>query len=688
MTGYRIGCDVGGTFTDLVCVTPDGEIVLDKTPSTLEDQSIGVMRGIAQLATRFELSLPELCSKLEVVVHGTTTADNTMIEMDGANTGLLVTRGHRDEIEMRRVHKEQIWDPSYPAPRPIARRRARIAIPERCAFDGSVLEALDEAAVRAGIRRLKQLGCTSIAVQYLFSFVNADHELRTRELLAEEYPEAEHVSLSHEVMAAGPEFERVSTTLVNAYVAPRIAKYTTHLLEQLRAAGYRGQVLIMQATGGVMPPEHVVRRAVTLLGSGPTGGVMGSAVAAKAAAAPDFVAIDMGGTSFDICLVRGGRPEVKTDRNWRYRYYIGIPMVDVRSVGAGGGSIARVRQGALLVGPESAGSVPGPACYARGGERPTVTDADAVLGYLPVEGFAGGSMTLDVELARVAIGRDVAEPLGMDVIEAAWGIERIVNAHMADATRRVLASYGADARELAVIAYGGNGPLHACAIAAELGAGRVLVPKAAPAFSALGLLVADYVVDASRSYVTPISQVELQRLRSLMAELVDQADKELAPANLPVGDVRTDLYVLMAYSGQNSDVSVPCPEGATLDDAGLLDLAQRFHDLHESDRGFAFRNQQPQIRGVRLTARGETSKPSHLAEMGNVVDPTTARKGTRVVHWGEGFVDTEIYDGAIVGPGFAVAGPALIEELFTVVAVPPGWRAALGAHASYELTVT
>jgi N-methylhydantoinase A len=684
--GYRIGCDVGGTFTDLICVTPAGEIVLDKTPTTLDDQSIGVMNGVSQLAERFGLSLEDFCRQIEIVVHGTTTADNTMIEMNGAPTGLLVTRGHRDEIEMRRVHKEEIWDPSYPAPTPIARRRVRIPIPERCAYDGEVLQALDEDAVRAGIRRLKQFGCTSIAVMYLFSFVNPDHERRTLELIREEYPEVEHVSLSHEVMSAGPEFERVSTTLVNAYVAPRIARYTSHLVESLRSAGFAGSVLIMQATGGVMPPDYVAKRAVTLLGSGPTGGVMGSAVAAGAAGAPDFVAVDMGGTSFDICLVRDGRPEVKTDRNWRYRYYIGIPMVDVRSVGAGGGSIARVRQGALLVGPESAGSSPGPACYGRGGTHATVTDADAVLGYLPIDNFAGGRMTLDVESSRAAITRDVAEPLGVDVVEAAWGIERIVNANMANATRRVLASYGADPRDLAVIAYGGNGPLHACALATELGAARVLVPKAAPAFSALGLLVADYVVDVLRSYVVPISQVEVDRLRGLMAEVADEVAKELAPAGLPDGAAHTELYVQMAYGGQNSDMSVPCPEGLSLDAGGLLDLTQRFHDLHESDRGFAFRNQQPQVRGVRLIARGETTKPGHLAELGTVSDAASARVGTRPVYWGTEFVDTPVYDGRVLGAGAWIDGPALIEEAFTVVAVAPGWRCELDTHGSYELT--
>ncbi len=685
MAGYRVGVDVGGTFTDLICVTPSGEVVLDKTPTTIEDQSIGVMNGLGELADRFGLGLADLCAQLDIVVHGTTTADNTMIEMNGADVGLLVTEGHRDEIEMRRVHKEQIWDPSYPAPPPIARRRARIPIPQRHAYDGTELLALDEDAVRAGVQRLKALGCTSIAVMYLFSFVNPDHELRTREIIREELPEAEHVSLSHEVMAKGPEFERVSTTLVNAYVAPKIARYVSSLEQQLRAAGFGGPLLIMQSTGGVMPPDYVARRAVSILASGPTGGVMGACEAATRAGADDFVAVDMGGTSYDLCLVRHGRPEVKTEWNWRYRYYIGMPMVDVQSVGAGGGSIARVRQGALLVGPESAGSSPGPACYGRGGDRPTVTDADAVLGYLPSSGFAGGRMTLDVAAARAAIERDVAEPLGIDVVDAAWGIERIVNANMANATRKVLAGYGADPRELAMIAYGGNGAVHAWAIAAELGIGRVLVPKTAPAFSALGVLVADYVVDIIHSYVVPLSQVDLQRLRSVMRDAADEAAKEMATTELPADQIRTELFVQMAYNGQNFDMSVPVPEGTDLDEAGLLDLAGRFHDQHEADRGFAFRNQQPVVRGVRLTAHGVTPKPDHVGEAGTVRDAAQARTGTRPVHFGDGFVDTPVYDGTRLAVGASVTGPALVEEPFTVVAVPPGSTCTLGDHLAYEL---
>jgi N-methylhydantoinase A len=685
--GYRVGVDVGGTFTDLICVTPSGEVVLDKTPTTPDDQSTGVMNGLALLADRFGLSLPDLCAQLDIIVHGTTTADNTMIEMNGAPTGLLVTRGHRDEIEMRRVHKEEIWDPTYPAPPPIARRRARIPIAERMDHRGDELLPLDEEAVRQGVRRLRELGVRSIAVMFLFSFVNPAHERRAAEIIREEFPDVDHVSLSHEVMARGPEFERVSTTLVNAYVAPRIATYVERLQEKLRAGGYAGQLLIMQSTGGVMPPDYVARRAVTLLASGPTGGVMGAALAAGRAGVPDFVAVDMGGTSFDLCLVRGGRPEIKTDWNWRYRYYIGLPMVDVQSVGAGGGSIARVRQGALLVGPESAGSSPGPVCYGRGGDRPTVTDADAVLGYLPEDGFAGGRMTLDVDAARAAIERDVAAPLGLDVTEAAWGIERIVNANMANATRRVLAGHGADHRRLSLIAYGGNGAVHAWAIAAELGMQRILVPKTAPAFSALGVLVADYVVDLVRAYVVPLSQVDLGRLHDLMHEVGDEARKEMEPTGLTEAQTEVSLYAQMCYPGQNFDMSVPVPEGERLDEPGLLDLAERFHDQHEAERGFCFRSQQPLVRGVRFVARGTTPKPDHFAEPGEVTDATRARKGTRPAYFGVEFVDTPVYDGPVLGPGATVEGPALVEEPFTVVVVPPGATARLDRLGNYELTL-
>ncbi len=684
MSGYRVGIDVGGTFTDVLCVTPAGDVVLDKTPTTPDDQSVGVMTGLDLIAARLGTDRAALLGELDVLVHGTTTADNTMIEMNGAAVGLLVTEGHRDEIELRRCHKEQIWDPSYPGPEPIARRRARIPIPQRTGADGSQLKALDEDAVRHGIRRLRALGCTSIAVMYLFSFVDSSDERRTAEIIREEYPDVEHVTLSHEVMPRGPEFERVSTTLVNAYVAPTIARYVERLAQSLRSAGYAGPLLIMQSTGGVMPPDYVSRRAVSVLASGPTGGVMGAAHTASESATGDFVAVDMGGTSYDLALVRDGRPEIRTDWNWRYRYYLGMPMVDVRSVGAGGGSIARVRAGSLLVGPASAGSTPGPACYGRGGDRPTVTDADLVLGYLPAHGFAGGRMELDVDAARDAIARDVAEPLGIDVDTAAAGIRRIVDNNMANATRKVLAGHGADPRDLAMIAYGGNGPVHAASIAAELGTDRVVVPRAAPAFSALGVLVADYALDLVRSYVAPLAQVSVERIRDLATELAGEVDKELEATDLDPAAVTRSLSLQMCYPGQNFDMSVPAPEAAELAEEQLLDLAARFHDRHEADRGFSFRSQAPIVRGIRLEVRGATPKPSPspLPQAETAPEPV----GERLVRWEQHAVPTPVFDGTQLGAGAVINGPALLDEPFTVVAVPPGSRATLDEGTSYTIT--
>ena len=687
--GYRVGVDVGGTFTDLIAVTPTGQVVLDKTPSTLDDQSRGIMTGLGQLAERFGLDLTTFLTQVDLLAHGTTTADNTMIEMDGAVTGLLVTDGHRDEIELRRGHKEEIWDPAAPPPRPIARRRARIAIPERVGAGGDILLPLDEEAVRSGVRRLRALGCTSIAVTYLFSFLNPAHERRSRELIREEFPEVEHISLSHEVLPKAPEFERTSTTLVNAYVAPRLQRYITHLVERLRGSGFQGPVLVMQSTGGVMPPDYVSRRAESLLQSGPTGGALGAGHLGKAAGYPDVVSVDMGGTSYDVCLIRDGQPHVSTDWNWRYRYYIGLPMVDVQSVGAGGGSIAGVQAGSLHVGPESAGSVPGPSCYGRGGTRATVTDADAALGWLPPTGFAAGRMTLDVEASRAALVRDVGEPLGLDATEAAWAVERMVHATMADAVRRVLASRGADARELALMAFGGNGPVHAWAQADLLGIDTVLLPRTAPGFSAYGLLVADHLVDLVRAYVTPLSAVDTTRARQLFAEMADEARKEMAGAD--PARLRLQCLGTLSYPGQNFDMAVAWPGeplGAAGDDAtGLLALAEAFHTAHERDRGFCFRRQEPLLRSVRLVATVPTPSPAVPTPTGTMT-PEQARSGSRQAFFGAGWVDTPIYDGPSLAVGSHIEGPALVQEPFTVAVVGPGQSLTLDPTGTWVLRRT
>ncbi|HEY4946992.1 MAG TPA: hydantoinase/oxoprolinase family protein, partial [Acidimicrobiales bacterium] len=415
---YRFGIDVGGTFTDCVLLRPDGSVLLEKAPTTPEDQSVGVLAGLAQLAVAEGLTVEQMMAQARTIVHGTTTGDNTMIQMSGAPTGLLVTEGFRDEIEFRRCYKEEIWDPAFPPPDPIARRRVRLEIPERMTAEGEVETALDEQAVRKAVARLRAFGVTSIAVSFLHSYLNPAHELRAGELIVEEFPDVEMVSLSHQVLPKPPEFERTSTTLVNAYVGPPIARYLGRLSDRLASLGFDSDLLVATSAGGVATAAAAAQRAVATIGSGPTGGVNAAARAAASTGLGDVVSVDMGGTSYDLCLIRNGRPEVKMDWNWRHRYCIGIPMVDISSVGAGGGSIIWVDDGVLQVGPQSAGSSPGPVCYQRGGTQPTITDADLVLGRLEPGGFANGRMELDREGARAALA-ELGGPLGMNAEETA-----------------------------------------------------------------------------------------------------------------------------------------------------------------------------------------------------------------------------------------------------------------------------
>jgi len=682
----RIGIDVGGTFTDFVLVRGDGSLTLGKEPTSWPDQSQGVLAGIARLAAAEGLAPRALLEATELVVHGTTTADNTMIEMNGAKTGLLCSEGHRDEIEIRRGYKEDIWDPSAPPPVPIAKRRHRLGIPERLDFRGEVVKPLDEAAVRAAARRLGRDGIESIAVCLLFSFVNPAHERRVRELLREELPQA-RVSLSHEVMPTAPEFERTSTTLVDAYVGPRVERYLRRLEQALREGGYRAELLIMQSNGGIMTAEFLARRAVASLGSGPTGGVMGACSLASRAGEQDVIAIDMGGTSYEACLVRNATPTVKSSWNWQHRYLVGLPMVELHSIGAGGGSIARVEAGALRVGPESAKAVPGPICYGRGGRLATVTDANLLLGYINPEALCGGDFKLESAGVAEAIREQIGRPLGLDAVEAAYGIFRIVNANMANAIRRVSSHAGHDPRRFTMVVYGGNGPVHAGMQAEELGIRRLLVPKTSPAFSALGLLQADYSVDAQRSYITPSARAEVARVNAIFDELERAAEQELSAARLARRDLHFSRFVNLCYPGQTFDMAVPAKTGADgrMTQADLAATVAAFHDLHEELHAYAVREEEPVLRSVRVRTQGRTRKPE-LPEQPAARGPLAAALRARRAAWfGGRFVDTPVYDGDRLGAGHRIEGPAIVEERFTTIVVYPGQVAQLDRLGNYQI---
>ena len=687
----KLGIDIGGTFTDFALLK-EGEVVLEKTLSSPRDHSLAVLEGLKKLAAREGRSLHDFLGGLDAIIHGTTIADNTLIQMNGAVTGLLTTEGFRDELEIRRGFKEDIWDVRLEPPFPIAPRRRRLTVPERILFDGSIQKALDEEAARKAIRRLRKQGVESVAISLLFSFVNPLHEQRLAELVKEEMPGAE-LSLSNQVLPRAPEFERTSTTVVNAFVGPRVTSYLDRLVERLREAGYRHQLLVMQSSGGVMTRDYLRGSPIRILASGPAGGVVGSAHAGVAKDAPDLLCVDMGGTSYDVSVVIGGSAPAEVGWNWHHRYLVGIPMVNVETLGAGGGSICEVKRGALQVGPESAGADPGPVCYGGGGERPTVTDALLVLGILSEDSeFAGGSFQLSRRGVDEAFEKYVAGPLGYCVEEAAFDSWRVVNANMTQAVRRTTAGKGIDPKSLTMLAYGGNGPVFAAIQAEELGIERVLVPRASPTFSALGALAAKPSIDEERSYLVSAGSADVGRLRELWQELDEQAERHFLAADFKRDDMRSLYQLSLRYPGQNFALTIDVKEAKGARNLSFVDesmreaVIDRFHSAHEREYGHRREGEEPEITSVRLETSAAITQPEFRSGF------TAAQRDARWVkkrrvNLGQGFQETRVYDGSHLEPGDRVNVPGIIEETFTTIVVYPGWQALVDDAGDYVLTL-
>lgn len=686
---YRVGIDIGGTFTDFALLK-GAEVVLHKNLSTPEDRSIGVMNGLSTLATKEGLELSDFLARCDAIVHGTTVADNTLIEMNGAVTGLITTEGFRDELEYRRGFKEDIWDVRLEPPRQITPRRRRLTVPERMLHDGSVHKPLDEQAVREACRRLKKQGVESVAISFLFSFVNPAHERRAAEIVAEEMPGVP-VSLSHQVLPRSPEYDRTSTTVVNAYVAPRVTSYLESLVSRLKQAGYRNQLMVMQASGGVMTKEYIEGSPIRVLASGPAGGVIGSAHVGSAKGCPNLLCVDMGGTSYDMSLVLNGSAPAEAGWNMHHRYLVGVPMVKVETLGAGGGSICHVNGGVLQVGPASAGSEPGPICYGRGGTRPTVTDALVMLGILSTdEGFAGGSF----RLSRAGVDEAFAEigvALGYSAEEAAFDSWRVVNANMSQGVRRTTAGKGIAPQDLVMLAYGGNGAAFAGIQAEELGITRVLVPKASPTFSALGTLVANPSIDEERSSTAPATALDLPRLKDLWTELAERATKYFADAGFAPDQVVANYQFNMRYPGQNFALTFDVQPGGRLGDLSFVDegLGARaialFNERHMQEYNHIRAHEVPEVIGVRLASHVVT--PSPVVATGFTaprVRPLPTK--TRRANLGQGFQPTGVFLGRDLVPGSEITGPAIIDETFTTIVVYPGWRALVDDAGDYELT--
>jgi N-methylhydantoinase A len=657
----RIGVDVGGTFTDLVGVDDAGRVTVAKSASTPADPSIGVMDGLELLAAELGTDLAGLLADTGLVVHGTTVATNALLERKGATVGMLTTAGHRDVIEMREGLKDDRYNLRMPPPVPLVPRARRLDVTERMRFDGTVETPLSKTSAQAAIRRLGAARVGAVAVCYLHSYRDPGHERATRKLLARLLPDA-YVSLSSDVLAQIKEYERFCTTVVNAYVGPVLARYLGNLGSRLQKAGYRGEVLIMQSHGGVATIADSVRLAAGAVLSGPAGGIAGSRHASRLLGEGNLITFDMGGTSTDIALLEHGEPHLTGDKAVGASK-VALPSIDIHTLGAGGGSIARVDAGGILhVGPESAGAVPGPACYARGGTAATVTDANLVLGLLDPAGFLGGRARLDPKAAHTAV-EGVARRLGLSVVQAAEGIHRVVDTNMAEGIRLVSVRRGADPRRFALLSFGGAAGLHITEVARMLEIGRVVVPRVASVLSAWGMLATDLRYEFVRTHVGEAGQVGAARLRRLFADMEAEGRRRLGRSFAGRVDVRRSVD--MRYGEQTFEIQVPL-DGVDVEAKDLMEqVVDRFHRRHEELYTYSAPGQDVVLVNARAAVIGRL--PALPAEQERRAVRSAAPRSRRV--YLERWMEIPVHDMDGLAEGQEVKGPAIFESATTTVLI-------------------
>ena len=678
MSRVQIGVDIGGTFTDIVALDGEGRLALAKVPSTPKD----LLDGIGTAVTKVLALAGAAPGDVERFIHGTTVATNAVLEQKGAVTAILTTEGFEDVLELGRMKRSRMYDLAMDPETPnfLAPRRRRVGIRERLSAKGDVLLPLDEAQVRAAVRDLRAQRVQAIAVCYLFSFVNPAHERRTREICADVAPEIS-LSLSSDVDPTFREYERLCVTAFDAYLGPVVKRYLAGLAEKLRGLGIRAVPLIMRSRGGIVSAALAAEQPVTLFLSGPAGGVIGASSAAERSGVRDFVSLDMGGTSNDVAVVRGGAPLLASEGSIG-PYPVRTPMVDVNTIGAGGGSIAWIdAAGGLRVGPRSAGAEPGPVCYGRGGDEATVTDASVVLGYLNPDRFAGGSMRLDVTAAERAVAA-VGQRLGLDAVTAAAGIHRVVNARMADQIRLMTIKRGYDPRQFSLVVLGGAGPVHGAALAAEMGMAEVLVPEAPGVLAAFGLLAAAIEHHHARTLQARTDVADLAAINRCLAELDAAGRARMRDEGVGPDDVRVAYAADMRYVGQAYELEVPI--AAPMTPARVPEVVAAFHTVHARVYGYA-RAQQP-AEFVNFRAVHTYPLPRALVRRAERMPGTLADApvGTRPAYFG-GFVSAAVYDRGRLPQGARIAGPAIIEQLDTTTVVPPGVTAVVDDAANLRL---
>jgi N-methylhydantoinase A len=678
---YIIGIDVGGTYTDLVAIDAHGATVFAKSPSTPADQSVGVMAGLQELARRLKLTRADMLGRTDRVVHGTTVATNALLERKGAKVALLTTEGHRDVIEMREGLKDNRYDLRSPPPPPLVPRERRFGVRERLKANGEIAIPLDERSLMEAIAAIRGSGANSVAVCFLHSYLNPVHELAAVERLARELPEIS-ISRSSDVLPQIKEYERVSTTIVNAYVRPLVRHYLANLEQRLTEAGFKGSLFIILSHGGMAPVEEASRLAAGTVLSGPAGGISGARRCAELTAIPDLVPFDMGGTSTDISLISAGRASLSAD-GMLAGQRIALRSLDIASIAAGGGSIASVDAGGTLrVGPESAGSVPGPACYGNGGEAATVTDANVVLGYLDASAFMGGARPLDAAAAEAAVDR-VAASLDLERIEAAAGIFRMINLKMADGIRLMTLRRGVDPRKFALLSFGGAAGLHAAAVARELDIKRIIVPVAASVLSAWGMLTSDLRYEISRTHYGAGGRISTDEARNLFAELELGATGRLRAWF--GGPMTTERSAEMRYGEQIFEIDVAL-DGLDWRAASLVDqIEDRFHRRHEALYTYAARDQEVVFVNARVAAVGEVSQRGQDARPAPSA-AVCAPRATRQAWFGQ-WREVPVYALDDLQPGHVLAGPAIIEAETTTVVVDAGDRVTVNALGWLDIAI-
>ena len=682
---YRLGVDIGGTFTDAILVNEStGETRTGKVPSTPSDPSIGFLQVVDRMLREGSVAP----GAVRYLVHGTTVATNAIIEGQLARTAFVTTEGFRDLLEIQTGIRPILYDLQFKKLSPLVPRYLSFGVPERLDAQGGVLVPLDEEAVRRVAERLDAEGVQSVAVCLLHSYLNPMHESRIGSILREMLPSA-LVSLSSEVAPEFREYFRASTTVINAGIRPVVARYLESIEARIRESGVSAELLVMQSNGGVLSFEVAAERPVFMVESGPAAGVIAAAHLGNALGHPNVISFDMGGTTAKTGLIEDGTPRVTKDYevggtaaatehgSRGSGYPIRTPVIDLVEIGAGGGSIAWIDSGGILrVGPQSAGADPGPVCYGKGGSEPTITDANLVLGRISPDYFLGGEMKLDVESARRAIGERCADPLGMDVIEVALGIVEIANTAMVNAMRRISVQRGYDPRDFLLVAFGGAGPVHANRLAAELEIPTALIPMSPGTASAMGLLVTDIEHDYSVSLIRRADQLDAAAAEESFAQLRAQGETALRRDSIP-GEEMTFLYQAdMRYVGQSYELTVPVPRG-DLSLAGLAAVLGSFHETHERTYGFQADDEPVEFVALRLNAVGRISRPRMRESSAAGRDADQALGSTRPAYFAEsgGFVDCSIYDRYRLPPGSVVHGPAIVEEIDSTTVIHPGYCA-------------